>query len=267
MKKYYITFVLSICALLTFSQGYEFGIVQVSGYNFKIVAIPNFNSAGNTNISDVGFTLMMPAGSADITNQSGLFGGRNWDVTQFDAATLSGLGGDGTEDGFLFNLPPGATLLAHTNGQQIDLVSFDVTNTPISGLLRFLSNAEAIATGAGGALDSFYNSNIDATTTQNYFFGIASGMGSFDFSLLGIHDANFGLYHVTVYPNPTKGILFLGGDVSKLKTVEIYSMTGQRVMEVKGDFREINIETLQSAIYFLKLNAADSAGTIKIVKE
>ena len=266
MKNNYIILILFLFNTLGFSQGYEFGIVQIADYNFKVVAIPDFDSAGNTDVSDVGFTLMMPAGSVDITNQTGLLGGRAWTLTQFDAATLAGLGGDGTEDGFQFNLPAGQTLLAHTNGQQIDLVSFDVTNTPITGQMRFLLNSETIATNAGGALDSFYNSNIDATTTQDYFSGIASGLGSFDFSTLSIKDAET-LLGISVYPNPTKGKLYLNGDTSKLKDIHIYSMTGQHVMKVKDNFREINIESLQAAIYFVKLNTTDAAGTYKIVKE
>ena len=46
----------------------SFGIVNTSGYNFKIVAIPDFDSTGNTDVSNIGFTLMLPAGAADAMN-------------------------------------------------------------------------------------------------------------------------------------------------------------------------------------------------------
>ncbi len=72
---------------------------------------------------------------------------------------------------------------------------------------------------------------------------------------------------ISVYPNPTKGMLYLKGEISKLQNIEIYSLTGQRVMEVKSNFRAINVENLRSAIYFAKLNTNVATGTIKIVKE
>ena len=50
-----------------FSQGYQFGIVHNSDYNFSIVAVPDFD-ATNTDVSDIGFALMLPAGDADIIN-------------------------------------------------------------------------------------------------------------------------------------------------------------------------------------------------------
>lgn len=265
MKKYYISFVLCFLTLSIFSQGYEFGIVHISGYNFKVVAIADFNSGGDTDVSDVGFTLMMPAGSADITNQTGLLGGRAWDLSQFDATTLMGLGGDGTEDGFLFNLPAGQTMFSHTMSQQIDLVSFDVTNMPVTGQVRFLLNSETVAMNAGGALDSFYNSNIDMTSTQDYFSGLASGLENFDFTTLGIED--LGLIGLEVYPSPTKGLLYIKGNVSDIISAEVYSMTGQRVLIIRDNFNTINLETLEASIYFLKLITERASGTFKIIKE
>ena len=65
MKKLYTTFILVLTTLLCTAQGYQFGIVHINNYDFKIVAIPDFTSAGNTDISDVGFTLILPAGMAD----------------------------------------------------------------------------------------------------------------------------------------------------------------------------------------------------------
>lgn len=72
---------------------------------------------------------------------------------------------------------------------------------------------------------------------------------------------------ISVYPNPTKGILNLNGDLTKLKSVTIFSLAGQRIMEIKRDFDAINIEALQSGIYMLKINTTDTSVTIKIIKE
>ena len=71
---------------------------------------------------------------------------------------------------------------------------------------------------------------------------------------------------LTIYPNPTSGILYINGDISKLKYVNIYSITGQHVMKIKDNFREIDITKLSPALYFLKLITEQGTGTIKIIK-
>lgn len=70
----------------------------------------------------------------------------------------------------------------------------------------------------------------------------------------------------SVYPNPTTGNIYINGDTTKLSSLEIYSITGQRLMEVKENFKEINITSLSSAIYFVKLNNKQGVETFKIVK-
>jgi len=74
MKKFYFLLTLLMLSTSINAQTYEFGIVNVSGNNFKIVAVPDFNSAGNTNVSDAGFSLTIPAGSSDIVNLVNLLG-------------------------------------------------------------------------------------------------------------------------------------------------------------------------------------------------
>ena len=70
-----------------------------------------------------------------------------------------------------------------------------------------------------------------------------------------------------LYPNPTKGMLFIKGDVSKLTDVNIYNLMGQEVMKVKGNFSEINISSLSSAMYFVKLDTEEVSGTYRVIKE
>jgi len=72
---------------------------------------------------------------------------------------------------------------------------------------------------------------------------------------------------LSIYPNPTKGMLYLKGDISQLKAINIYSFTGQHVMEVKSNFEAIDLRKLQSAIYFVKLDSEEASATLKIVKK
>ncbi|NNK73687.1 MAG: T9SS type A sorting domain-containing protein [Flavobacteriaceae bacterium] len=261
MNKIYTSLILSLTLLLTYGQNYDLGIIHMTGYNFKVVAIPDFDSSGNTDISDVGFALMLPAGSFDITNVAGLLGGRTWSTTEYDAAFLSGLSlGDGTRDAWAFNLPPGQTLLAHTAAQQIDLVSFTVTNSPNSGVISLLANSDPIAVGAGGVLDSFYNSNIDNTTTQDYFSAIAPGLGSFDFATLSDSDPVLNS-HLLIYPNPASDYIFIETSAD-LTRVVIYNVAGKKVTEM--DFEDkIDVGKLASGLYFIEVQDLQNKKAIR----
>ena len=267
MKTYYTTFIISLMALLCTAQGYEFGIVHISNYDFKIVAIPNFDSAGDTDVADVGFTLMLPAGNADVTNITSVLGGKPTVLNDvLDATGLNALSlGDGTRDLFflvLSNVP--SAIFSHTNGQQIDLLSFQVSNMPVSGEISILLNNDPIAIGLVTSVDSFYNSNIDATTTQDYFSGLASGMESFDFSILGIED-NLLLNSINVYPNPASDIIYISSSIN-IEAIKMFDVLGKQVL-TSYENKELKVDHLQSGIYFLKLFTNNGSATKKIIIE
>lgn len=266
MKNYYTLACLLLLSLTSLAQGYEFGIVHLTGANFKIVAIPDFDSSGNTDISDIGFALVLPACSNDIVNEVGLLGGRTWGLNQIPADFLTGLElGDGTKDVFVLNLPGGQTILSHTNGQQIDLVSFEVSDSPVTGEMYFLLNSDPIASGSGGALNSFYNSNIDNTSTQNYFSGLAAGMESFSFLLLGVDDASFINQAIEIYPNPSSNFVNINSTL-ELSKIEIYSLLGSMVLETKNT-DQIDVSALHTGMYLLKLYTEKGTGVKKIIIE
>ncbi|MEO1033179.1 MAG: T9SS type A sorting domain-containing protein [Bacteroidota bacterium] len=263
MKKYYTLMMALLIGVLGYAQGYEFGIQHNGGYNFSIVAIPDFDGT-NTDISDIGFALMLPAGNADISNVS-TFNGRLWGTTEFTAGQLTGLGlGDGTRDGFAMNLPPGQTILSHTNGVPFVIVTFDISNMPTSGALEILSNSDPIAMGLGGSIDSFFNSNIDSTTTQNYFSGIASGQGTFLFNILNTDDVDLSNIHLSIYPNPAKDQVIIT-TTSTLDRVALYDITGKLVNTYKT--KTIDISGLNSGVYLMKIKVDDTTITKRLIKE
>lgn len=251
MKNLYTTLLFTlICTITSFSQSYEFGIVRNSGYNFSIVAIPDFD-ATDTDVSDIGFTLMLPAGDADIINIS-QFNGRPWAANQFTAAQLSGAGfGDGTRDAFVMNLPPGQSIVSHIADTPFVIFTFDISNSPTSGLIEFLPNSDPIAMGLGGALDSFFNSNIDNTNTQDYFSGIASGQGNFMFETLGVDDIELENYSIAVYPNPAVDMIRIKTNL-EVKKLMLYNIIGKEIQQVKG-IKSMTVDHLQSGTYILKI--------------
>ena len=268
MKKQYTFLLLILISTITFSQTYQFGIENIAGYNFKIIAVPSANSSGDTDILDAGFTLMLPAGNADVASQVGLLDGRAWDVQEFDAAFLTGLGlGDGTKDAFQFNLPAGQTLLTH-NTDPIDLVSFDITNMPTSGEMSILLNSDPIATGAGGVLDSFYNVDLDGpggNPTGDFFAGLAPGLESFNFSTLSIDDSVLTNSTISIYPNPASKHINISG-TGDFNRVELYNILGEQILS-SHKTNQLSVEALPSGVYMLKIIGTTGSLTKKIIKE
>ena len=62
-----------------------------------------------------------------------------------------------------------------------------------------------------------------------------------------------------IYPNPTTGVLNVQGD--GMTSVEVYNTVGQRVMTqvVNGNGIQLNTESLNNGIYFLRIHANDGA--------
>jgi len=264
MKNLYLFIFAFSFTIVCFSQGYQFGIVHNSNYNFSIVAVPDFD-ATNTDISDIGFALMLPAGDADIINIS-QFNGRNWTLNQVTASQLTGVGlGDGTRDAFVMNMPPGQTILSHTQDTPFVLMNFDVTNMPSTGLIAFLTNTDPIAIGLGGAVDSFYNSNIDSTTTQNYFNGLVPGQEDFMFETLGLNDVELQNHTISVHPNPAIEILSVTSnlDVDEMK---LYTILGKLVISAK-DTKSITVDHLSAGSYILKIGTNKGYITKKVIIE
>jgi hypothetical protein len=62
-----------------------------------------------------------------------------------------------------------------------------------------------------------------------------------------------------IYPNPTSGVLNIQGE--DMKSIEVYNTIGQCVMtqEVNGNDIQLNTESLNNGIYFLRVRANDGA--------
>ncbi|WP_298904204.1 T9SS type A sorting domain-containing protein [uncultured Psychroserpens sp.] len=262
MKNLYTFLFAFVITISGTSQSYQFGIVNNDNYSFSIVAIPDFDGT-DTDISDVGFAIMLPAGNADIINSS-QFNGRNWTLNEVTATQLSGFGlGDGTRDAFVLNLPPGQSIVSHTTNNPIVLVSFDVSNSPTSGAIEILTNADPIAIGLGGVVDSFYNANIDETTTQNYYGGIASGQENFMFETLSTEDIELENYTISVYPNPVTDLLHVSSELA-IEKLTLYDILGKEILALKNT-NNLSVAHLESGSYILKIQTPIGDSTKQII--
>lgn len=264
MKHYYTIIIALLLTFAGYAQSYQLGIVHNGSYNFSIVANPDFDVT-DSDISDIGFALMLPAGDADITNISD-FNGRAWSVTQLTEALFTGAGinSDG-RDAFAMNLPPGQTILSHTINTPFVLVSFDVSNMPAAGVLELLANDDPIATAPalGGALSSFYNANIDNTTTDNYFNGLVPGQENFSFVTLNITQLQLADQSISVYPNPATDVLNISTrlDITKLA---MFNVLGTQVLSIENT-KTINVKELSPGVYLLKIMTGKGPLTKKVL--
>lgn len=82
---------------------------------------------------------------------------------------------------------------------------------------------------------------------------------------LGVDES---LYKATkVSPNPFTDIVSI--DVSRntqLKKISIYDMLGKQVFSHKGDLRVLDLQSLKSGVYILKLDTANERASFKIIK-
>jgi len=76
----------------------------------------------------------------------------------------------------------------------------------------------------------------------------------------------FALSGISIFPNPTNTILNIKGNVT-LESVEVYSITGQRVISTTTNLETINVSAIANGVYFLKIKAANASRTLKFIKE
>jgi len=272
MKTKYIFILFLFASLFTMAQGYQFGIVHLTGNQFKMIAVPDFDSDAygpnaNTDVSDVGFTLVLPAGPSHITNLVSFFPSRTFDLYDYDAAFIAGLGYVGFDiDVFQFNMPPGQTILQHTTGVPIDLVSFEVTN-PGAETLFIMPNDHPLNVQAGNIFESFYNSDIDGpgngNGTLNFYTGNIPGMESFNLETLSVPTQVLNESTISVYPNPASDYLYVSTK-NQIISVEMFDILGKKVSQVLNG-NQIPVSNLQSGIYLVKVYTDKGHVTKKIV--
>ncbi len=76
---------------------------------------------------------------------------------------------------------------------------------------------------------------------------------------------NINSYKLTIYPNPTSGIVFINAsNNSIIEKIEMVNIHGQRIHLTKPYYQKIDLSGLPSGIYFLKIN---ENVTKKIIKK
>lgn len=71
---------------------------------------------------------------------------------------------------------------------------------------------------------------------------------------------------ISIYPNPVNDVIYVKGNIEELNSIEVYSISGSKIMSINKNLGQIDVSQLQSGLYFLKLLSKDLLKTIKVVK-
>lgn len=112
--------------------------------------------------------------------------------------------------------------------------------------------------------DTFSN---NANIYFDYNFPITTNTYTTTFQALSTQDFDFNS-KFTLYPNPVQDVLhFNSKENLEIQSVEIYNMLGQIVISVPNNTTSIDVSSLKSGNYFLKVNTEQGISNTKFIKE
>ncbi len=153
----------------------------------------------------------------------------------------------------------------NANGFVSDLVGTGVDNLPATTTTPVtLSQTLTIPEGAvpSSALPAGQFYKVDTALFTPGFASYIAGASS-DVNLVPLSISDLNRKSMSIYPNPTQSELNISGD-TEIKSADIYNSIGKLVLtSPELSLRKIDVSSLSSGIYFLKIN---NAQTIKFVK-
>ncbi len=130
---------------------------------------------------------------------------------------------------------------------------------------RLISSTQA--NDGGFLLGGYSESNISADKTEN-------SRGTFDYWIIK-HGQTLGMGEntfantITLYPNPTKNTLQLNTQDQTINQVNIYTMTGSKVLQLEVDSVSptVDVSSLASGVYYVQLYSGKNVALKKFIKE
>ena len=255
MKILYITIIALLFTQWGVAQSVNFEIVKNSDLNYSIMALPSKDMPEKIIVSDIGLSIVLPSSAVEIINLSSLQG-RIWSKLSVDATTM---GRHHLELPFekliVLNLSPTTTSEIYFEKDFIELVNFDLSAPLTNGTMTIVSRKEANATVLGSALFPFFNAKNERAEIEDFY------------SKEPLSDENgiSGTLEYRLFPNPTREIVYLKGDVSNLQQIDIFNPMGQLVKQISTGFSEINISELKTGLYLFRLHHKNTKVTSKTI--
>ena len=149
------------------------------------------------------------------------------------------------------------------------LISAMVFSTSLFGQSIYKSSVDSGgALAVNGNLEMLYTIgevNVQELTTGNIY--LSEGFINGDVTTpLSVESSDI-LSGLSIYPNPITSKLYIKSTVSRISSINIYTLTGQQVMSITDNFNVIDLSVLPSSVYFFKIKTESGMGTFKIVKK
>lgn len=84
-------------------------------------------------------------------------------------------------------------------------------------------------------------------------------------TIIGIEENQ--LTNLNIYPNPTKGLVFINSKTETIISITVFDVLGKKVLQLNGNIQQVDISNLQSGIYFLRITTDSGSLVQKIIKE
>lgn len=211
--------------------------------------------------------------SNQITNWIGTGSNKSLVVVDFGTDNTNG-----TANSFVFGIQYNGTITAEQALQLIDAQTSTFNYTSSANQVSTLSLNSYSGTASGtntwklykGTNVSNWKTNADLSTitlANNEWFGLSFGTRR-PFTpteaniTLSVSDATKQSFKI--YPNPASDFIVIETQES-VKDVTIFSVSGQKVINTQN--KKINIQSLQSGVYFVQIKTDTSTTTHKIIKK
>ncbi|MEZ4881840.1 MAG: T9SS type A sorting domain-containing protein [Flavobacteriaceae bacterium] len=84
-------------------------------------------------------------------------------------------------------------------------------------------------------------------------------------TIIGIEENQ--LNNLNIYPNPTKGLVFISSKTETIIGITVFDVLGKKVLQLEGNIQQVDISSLQSGMYFLRIVTDRGEFVQKIIKE
>jgi alpha-tubulin suppressor-like RCC1 family protein len=153
----------------------------------------------------------------------------------------------------------------NSNNLPCDLSISNATN--VSEIIWFKDNIVV----SSASTNTIYTPSISGTyyaviTTTD---GCTYTTSSIDVGTLGINEYTNELNNIKIYPNPTKDIINVEIDDTKIQFIKILDLSG-RIMKTENlevNKAKINIQDLPNAIYLMQVKTEIGTKTVKVIKK
>jgi len=282
MKKQYLTIAIFLFALSIQAQTFDYSLSFIGtnsgtgNYEVALMGTANFDET-NGNSADIGAIVSLSGGAYLLPTNTGFVNDCvftppatnvcDYDIpaTEWDATYLTG---PSTASGnFVYQLlrTPGTTniFMDAVNASPVVLAVFQVAGSPTMGEAILIENGDPILSGTSNS--SFLNMNY-AVATGGITSDIIGTIDTTPVSFATLSTPTAELTGVSLYPNPTNGNVSIKG-VNNLESVAVMNVNGQRVLNFSGNLETINVNDLNSGVYFVKLSTSVASKTIKLIKK